>query len=341
MLQIGLNIVFDGQWGSSGKGKICAYLAATRRPDIVSACNGPNAGHTVVDDDGTKRVYKCLPSGSMYCDRILLGAGAVLSEKQLAIEKSWLSDSALVFVHPRAVRLTSEHVEREAELVSIASTRQGAGAALADKIMRRDVLWGGQSNQWDEFRKTESVWLHEVAQGFALSLDHGSHYPNCTSRNCTPQAALDSLGLPTKKLKSSMMVIRPFPIRVGNDGENSSGGWYEDQQETTWQQIAMDSGLPESRFAELLAREHTTVTKRQRRVSTLSWIGLRAAVSVCAPDSIALNFAQYVDAKAEGVRERSKLPIRVMKLIMEIEDKLGVPVLLVGTGAKTFDMVEM
>ncbi len=342
MLVSGLNVVFDGMWGSTGKGKMCAYLAATRRPDIVSACNAPNAGHTTVDPDGTKRVYKCLPSGSMSCDRILLGPGSIFSEERLALEKSWLPESALVFVHPRAVKLHERHARNELELIAVASTRQGAGAALVDKVMRRDVLWGGDTEAWDGFRRdVDAVWMHEVAQGFALSIDHGSHFPQCTSKNCTPQAALDSLGIPARRLKNTIMVIRPFPIRVGDDSGNSSGGWYPDQAETTWQQVARDCGMPESRVPELLEREHTTVTKRQRRVATLSWHGLREAVAVCSPDSIALNFAQYIDFRAEGVRDRAKLPPRVMAFIMELEDKLGVPVRLVGTGANTFDMVEM
>ncbi len=340
MLKDGLNIIADAQWGSGGKGKICGYLAKTRKLSLASACNAPNAGHSTVDN-GVRRVFKCLPSASLWCDRILLGAGSILNEERLLEEKSWLPADHLVFVHPRAVRLSPRHAEAEAELQAIASTRQGAGAALCDKIMRRPVLWGGDEAATRRLISTDGVWLHEVAQGFALSIDHGSHYPNCTSRNSSPQAALDSLGVPVKRLQSVGLIIRPFPIRVGNDGADSySGGWYNDQSETTWQDVARQAGMNWDETTELIKREHTTVTKRPRRVATFSWEGILAAQAVCDPDYWVLNFAQYIDARATGEKNIKNLPPRVRIFIDEIEGKTGKPVALIGTGEDVMDMIE-
>ncbi len=91
----------------------------------------------------------------------------------------------------------------------------------------------------------------------------------------------------------------------------------------------------------LIRREHTTVTKRLRRVATFSWAGIRAAQAVCAPDYWILNFAQYLDSRATGIREVGALPARVRQFIDDVEHRTGVPVALVGTGEEVLDMIEM
>jgi adenylosuccinate synthase len=344
MLHQGLNILLDSQWGSGGKGKIAAWLTREFRPDVISACNAPNAGHTVLD--GIDRmVYKVLPSGTKHRNgaRVALGAGAVIDPERLLLEAVATGlDTAEIVIHPRAVKWEPRYVEAEASLRSIASTRQGAGAAIADKVMRNAELWGGNSMlRWDSFVSQSRIWFHEVAQGFALSIDHGSHYPHCTARNCTPAAAIDQLGMPHTSIKSIGMILRPFPIRVGNDGDNSSGGWYSDQEETNWQQVANDAGMPILERDTLFKREHTTVTKRLRRVASFSWYGLRRAVQVCAPTYFVLNFAQYVDFDAHKVRTWRELPSKVREFIRMVEREVNVPVLLVGTGEDINDIVNL
>ena len=76
------------------------------------------------------------------------------------------------------------------------------------------------------------------------------------------------------------MAVRTFPIRVGNT-ENSSGGWYPDQAETTWEALGV-------------APETTTVTGRVRRVATWSDMQFREAVQVNQPSAIFLNFVNYL-----------------------------------------------
>jgi len=43
-----VTVVVGGQYGSEGKGKICAYLALNDSVDFMVRCGGPNSGHTVV-----------------------------------------------------------------------------------------------------------------------------------------------------------------------------------------------------------------------------------------------------------------------------------------------------
>ena len=73
------------------------------------------------------------------------------------------------------------------------------------------------------------------------------------------------------------MTCRSYPIRVGNTDKGTSGGWYPDQQETTWEALGVEPEL-------------TTVTKRVRRVATWSWQQFTDAVRANEPDAIWLGF---------------------------------------------------
>ena len=53
--------VIGGQWGDEGKGKIIDFLAG-RVDAVVRYGGGSNAGHTVVNDNGTFQLHM-VPSG--------------------------------------------------------------------------------------------------------------------------------------------------------------------------------------------------------------------------------------------------------------------------------------
>ena len=60
-----IHIVYDGMWGSCGKGKFCGTFARNPKFNIKICVNNntPNAGHTFVFDDGRKVVTRHLPLG--------------------------------------------------------------------------------------------------------------------------------------------------------------------------------------------------------------------------------------------------------------------------------------
>jgi len=123
--------------------------------------------------------------------------------------------------------------------------------------------------------------LVEIPQGYGLSLN-GRFYPHCTSRDCSVMQGLSDAGIHPHLLGKTLLVLRTFPIRVGNIGEHSSGGCYSDQHETTWADLG-------------LTPEITTVTKRVRRVFTWSQSQVSEAMSANRPDAIFLSHADYVD----------------------------------------------
>ena len=49
-----IHIVYDGMWGSCGKGKFCGELALDPKLNIQVCVNNnaPNAGHSLVFDNG-------------------------------------------------------------------------------------------------------------------------------------------------------------------------------------------------------------------------------------------------------------------------------------------------
>ena len=72
-------IVIGGFFGDEGKGKIISYLAVHDKPTIVVRGGaGPNAGHTIKDDNKTYKV-RMLPSGFLNKDaRVMIGPGVVV-----------------------------------------------------------------------------------------------------------------------------------------------------------------------------------------------------------------------------------------------------------------------
>ena len=382
-----LNIVTDAMHGSTGKGLITTTLADKHKPEVLSTTNMANAGHTAVDTNGEAFIAKALPSAAAlakwrpgYKPAIFVGASAAFHLEQIVKEMKETNSSDLVCVHPRAGVITDTHRQRESTNTSdstkhIASTMQGCGTFLSDKILRKkdlmlardydalelavkrsvvSVAMAGRNHsplyhiplpadgtcnkarELFEVLNAGATILHEGSQGFSLDINHGSHYPQCTSRSTTAIQNLADLGLPISVVGDIYLVMRPYPIRVGNVVEEGvttghSGGCYNDNQETTWETVAEDCGAPK----EQMAKELTTVTKRLRRVFTFSKQQLEEAVLCNGATKIALNFANYIDWSCYASNDPDKLSQRIKDFIHKVEDIARIPVTLVGTGPQT------
>lgn len=340
-----LNVVIDAQWGSTGKGKVCDYLAETHNlTDLVSS-NMPNAGHTVVRSD-KKFVMKVLPSGAPFSPsstQIWLTGSSGFYAERLEHEIGYLASHQL-HIHERAFTVNESHAQEELGLTYIASTMQGSGAALCDKIMRRSPTGAGgpyvdnktwRTNLYDRVKKGKA--LFEISQGWGLSLDHGTHYPQCTSRNCSVSRALDDCAIPPHMLGEVVAVVRPYPIRVGNTEGGNSGGWCRDNTEVDWRYVEASNALVPG----LAERERTTVTKRIRRVATFSYDLLKDCCKHNGVTGIFLNFANYIDPSCAGKRgKREDAPTSVRIFANSLEIATGIPVIAYGTGADTFDVLD-
>jgi adenylosuccinate synthase len=264
-------------------------------------------------------------------------------------------------VDPRASIITIENKDTEAKsLHRVSSTVKGCGAATAEKIMRRAVLARYYQGKF-RTRETEDLvqigmkanWkiLFETAQGFDLSLNHGTRYPYCTSRDITVCQALSDACVPPSAIGHVYASLRAFPIRVGNAFEATGGdmqnlnGWsgpyYPDQKELSWDDMtAMSNSL-----VPLL--ERTTVTNKVRRIFTFSHLQLDRFIRANDPTYLFINFINYVDAKAYGrtvspgqVEDFYKEFPNIKHFVKKIEEH-GIPVAYLGTGPKHSHLVDL
>lgn len=341
------SVIFDGQFGSTGKGLAGAWVGEHNAIDWATTNASANAGHTSIID-GKPIVLFHIPSTYLTArmnghPKIYINAGAIVDIDVLEREIAELGiRHAEIVVNPNAAVILPEDKEAEADLRSsqakIASTQKGVGAALARKI-RRD---GPNLGQYIEktYRKVpfqvSTVSLNremqegasvvvEVPQGFSLSLNSSGFYPYTTSRDCTLQQGMSDAGVAPRLFYKSMAVLRTFPIRVGNIVDDQgrqigfSGQVYPDQRETSWEELG-------------LAEERTTVTKRVRRVFTWSSKQYEHMLRHSMPDIAFLNFANY------GTTSRINAIANQMK---EVEKRLGLSVLhYYGYGPASDDISE-
>lgn len=293
-----LNIIIDGQFGSTGKGAISSYIGCKEHVDIAITNSSPNAGHTFYRDN-RKYVTRHLPVSAIFNKRsvIYLCAGAIIDPDILIKEIDTFDITGdRLYVHPRATVISKEDVEFEkvGAVKKIASTMKGVGSALSRKINRESKLAKDHPFLKDYCNELHLQYLldqdacmvMEVPQGFDLSINSGLSYPHCTSREITVSQALSDAQIHPSYLGNVMSCIRTFPIRVGNIVENGvevgySGPFYDDSVELSWKDIK----VPE---------EYTTNTNRIRRVATFSMKQYERMMDSFRPTHVFLNFANYL-----------------------------------------------
>lgn len=294
-------VIVDLQFGSTGKGLLAGFLARQLKPDTVVCAFGPNAGHTFVDEDGTKLVHTMLPISAISpnLERIMIGPGAVIDEPAMFVEVRNLEALGYeiwskLFIHENAAVVGQDHREAEKAFQRIGSTSKGTAEAMIQK-MRRDPTNLNIARQLDiglEARvvdadtydavidQAEQI-LAEGAQGFSLGINQ-RFYPHATSRECTAWQVLTDCGVPAARNEIEVVgSMRTFPIRVANRPEGTSGGCYPDQEELSFEQI----GVPQ---------EYTTVTKLPRRIFSFSMLQLEAALRANDCGAVFLNFCNYI-----------------------------------------------
>lgn len=341
-----VTMIVDLQFGSTGKGLIAGYWAEKNHPDVVVTCNMPNAGHTYIDSKGQKMIHKVLPNGivSPALQYVMIGPGAVFSLQRLheeieqAVDLGYLYGAEVV-IHPDAMVLQDRHrIAEQQSLSKISSTMQGSAEAVIEKMRRfsgasraAEVARLGADEdgaplpdwfasalcthgEWMDILENAKNVLAEGSQGWSLGINSG-FYPYCTSRDCTPARFLSDMGIPHNMLKHVIGTARTYPIRVGNTPDGYSGDCYEDQHETSFEEIGV-------------ADEFTTVTQRKRRVFTFSIEQVRQAAFYCCPDEIFLNFVNYLGSDD------------VMPMVRDIEGATGAPVRFLGYGPSFQDVGE-
>ena len=134
--------IIGSQWGDEGKGKIADMLSEDA-DWVVRFNGGPNAGHTVVDEEGTFKFHH-LPSASLHegCN-VLLGPGMVINPEGLVEELDQLQEKRGIqpdiYLGARAHVITPFHpvvevLEKAKE--EVGTTGRGIGPTYEDKAAR-------------------------------------------------------------------------------------------------------------------------------------------------------------------------------------------------------------
>lgn len=185
----------------------------------------------------------------------------------------------------------------------------------------------------------------EGSQGCDLDINYGLTYPNTTSRQCHAGQLVADCGISPRLVTDIIMIMRPYPIRISNttnlknaDGSTlvTSSGDYAGSEEITWDIVKERCGAP----ADVKFGEMTTVTKKMRRVFEPNWERLKYVTKLNRPTEIALNFAQYIDYNMLGKTSVDDITPKVWEFIHKVEEMTGVPVTMIGTGAKDGEIID-
>lgn len=331
-----VDVVVGGQYGSEGKGNICAHLAPNY--DVLIRVGGPNAGHKVAHPAFR---YIQMPSGTLSnpSAKILIGAGATLSVEQVLeeIEALKLTEQRLT-IDPNAMII--EPSDRAAEAKngdSIGSTKKGVGVATARKIAGRfETIFNEpvrlakdvpelsayvrcvQTELENAYAANARIML-EGTQGTDLSLHHAK-YPHVTSRETTASGCLADAGISARRVRKIIMVTRTYPIRVGGESGDLP-------HEITYKDIADRCGLREE---DISGTEVGSVSGKQRRMAEFDWHQARRSASLNGATDIALTFADYIDGKNRLATRFEQLSEETRNFISELERVTNAPVSLIS-----------
>ena len=337
-----VTVVVGGQFGSEGKGKICAHLAKTDNVNFMVRCGGPNSGHTVFHD-GERYQLRQVPAGFVNSNtRLLIAAGALINPRVFLNEVEMCGlDPSRIGIDGNAGVIEDIDIENERALNlngRLGSTAAGVGSAVSRRVLREQDFRLARNHPELKYYNTsvrdelssavrlgESVVV-EGTQGFGLSLYHADEWPFRTSRDTTAHSFLSEAGIGVRNF-DVIMAIRTYPIRVaGNSGPLPN--------EVTWEDVQRDSRYP------FPIEEFTTTTNRLRRVAKFDWAVVGQAVAANAPTQIALHGADYLDYANYGVTEWWDLTDDARDFVAELEARTGVPVAFVGTGPTNEHIVD-
>ena len=326
-------VVVDGFYGDGGKGKIVSYLAVS---DDAAVCVrggvGPNAGHTVVKD-GVKYKLRMVPCGFVNERTLqLIGPGVVVNPEIFLKEVEETDIEGRVGLDPQCAIIEPKHIEldRKGHLKEkIGTTGTGTGPCNADRAMRtakmaREIpelepyIKDVPQLVNDALDRGENVIL-EGTQGTYISLYHGG-YPYVTSNDVCAAAICSDVGVGPTRVDEVVLVCKAYVTRVGAgplEGEIS----YEEAKRRGWD-------------------EYGTVTGRQRRAAPFNHRLAKRAAMINGATQLAITKLDILYPQCKGASSYDDVPDEGKAFIAEIEEKVGLPVTLIGTGPGVEEIVD-
>ena len=256
--------VIDGEAGSCGKTKVVGEIATDKSINLGAAITNcmPNAGHTFVDENGRKTVFRNIPVSAVNPNtELFIGPGSAIDMEVFINEyeqvSKYLGDRK-IYVHEMVPLIEERHKQYEREHIKSGSTFKGCNAVTCEKIIKDKKIEFFKTfrnaivcsnDEWHErlYEHLENPLEYvilEGSQGCDLDINHSGHYPNTVCREVSTMQLLADSGISAERLLQTIMVIRPFPIRISNitkSGEYIYSGNYGKGEELTWTQINLAS----------------------------------------------------------------------------------------------------
>lgn len=262
------------QYGDEGKGRVSAHYVKDYDWS-VRFNGGPNAGHTVYDDNGVKHKLHHLPGGAVVGKKVAIHAGTVINPETFLQECEQLNWRFPLFISKDVHLISSEHIEQDRSGSGIGSTKRGIAYVYSDRALRRGNRVQDNKAFWDKVSKSSGetytycyagmppmesgeTALLEGAQGIMLDVDYGD-YPYVTSSSIMPSIA--------HKVTRTIGVMKAYTSRVGDGPPNH----------------------PDVEELRILGDEFGTTTGRPRKCTWVDIDQIAYALSIVQPDEVVVT----------------------------------------------------
>jgi adenylosuccinate synthase len=329
-----LDVLVGGFYGDEGKGKVASYLGFSDMPEIAVRTGSINAGHTIVYE-GRKYGLRTMPSAFLNGkSKLAISPGALIRRDVLFKELEETKTKDRLVIDPHTGVITDEEVndEKNDAMLSktVGSTLQGVGFAESKRVLRKLKLAKDYPELSEFMTDVPNMIINaldndktvhiEGTQGHFLSLFHGG-YPYVTSRNTTSSGILSEAGVGPKYVDNVIVIFKAFITRVG-------GG-------------PLEGELSQEEAARLGVQEFGTVTGRARRVAHFNSKIAREVARINSATQVAITKLDVKFKDAHGIRDYGKLPEEARSWVESVEQEIGVPVTLLGTGEEVMDIIDL
>jgi adenylosuccinate synthase len=326
-------VIVGAFWGDEGKGKVISYLALNDKLDFCVRTGSVNAAHTVWMN-GNRYALHMVPAAFIQkkC-RLLIAAGANVHVGQFFKELELTKiDPKRMGIDQMASIIEEKHsAQDKASAVNkgIGTTGWGVGPAVEERARRtaklaRDIpelkpyLADATAEVNDGIDAVKQVLL-EGTQGFMLSLYHGT-YPYVTSRDTGAAAICSEAGVGPTRVDNVLIVYKAFITRVGAGpmpGEISM----EEAKKRGWFETAAGTG-------------------RNRRSAPFDFDLARKNARINGATQAAMTKLDCLFPDCRSARKFEELSKEAKQFIEKVEEKAGVPVVLIGTGPEALDIID-
>jgi adenylosuccinate synthase len=265
--------------------------------------------------------------------RLLIAAGANVDVKTFFEEVELTNVQGRIAIDQSASIIEEKHCAQDkASAVNkgIGTTGRGVGPAIEERVRRTAKLakdipelkpyLADQVQEVNDGLDTGKKVLLEGTQGFMLSLFLGGGYPYVTGRDTGASAIASEAGVGPTRVDDVLIVYKSFITRVGAGplpGEITK----EEAQKRGWYEVAAGTG-------------------RDRRSAPFDFDLAKKTAKINGATQAAITKIDAIFPGCRGAKIYNDLSKEAKDFIKEVEDKTGVPIVLIGTGPEAMEIID-